>query len=50
MEALKWFPRYLKGTSHVCLVFGQDANGVIEYCDSDYVGDWMIRNQVRIMF
>lgn len=33
---MKWLLKYLKGTSHVCLEFGQDANGVIGYCDSDY--------------
>ncbi|XP_048493134.1 secreted RxLR effector protein 161-like [Beta vulgaris subsp. vulgaris] len=31
--------RYLKGTSHVFLEFGQHANGAIGYCDLDYGGD-----------
>lgn len=38
-DGLKWLLRCLTGTSHVCLEFGENTNGVICHCDSDYGGD-----------
>ena len=38
-EAVKWILRYLKGTSKVCLCFGDDEPMLVGYTYSDMAGD-----------
>ena len=38
-KAVKWIVRYLKGTSKVCLCFGDDEPMLVGYIDSDMAGD-----------
>jgi len=38
-QAVKWILRYLKGTSHYCLCFGQDETMLEGFIDADMAGD-----------
>ena len=38
-KVVKWFLRYLKGTSHYCLCFGHDETMLEGYTDADMAGD-----------
>jgi len=38
-QAVKWILRYLKGTSHYCLCFGQDETTLEGFTDADMAGD-----------
>ncbi|RVW84134.1 Retrovirus-related Pol polyprotein from transposon TNT 1-94 [Vitis vinifera] len=47
-EAVKWIMRYLKGSSSVCLVYGNGdvSSGLIGFTDSDHGGDLMKRRSL----
>ena len=45
-EAVKWILRYLRGTSKVCLCFGNDEPKLIGYTDSDMASDLDSRKSV----
>ena len=50
-SAVKWIFRYLKGTSHVGLVFDKKlatTDNVVGYVDSDYAGDLDRRRSLRL--
>jgi hypothetical protein len=38
-QAIKWIPRYLKGTSHHVLKFRKEHSQLQGYVDSDMAGD-----------
>ncbi|PHU19972.1 Retrovirus-related Pol polyprotein from transposon TNT 1-94 [Capsicum chinense] len=39
LKAVQQILRYLHGSADVCLQFGRNKNGVIQYVDSDFAGD-----------
>ncbi|RVW57769.1 Retrovirus-related Pol polyprotein from transposon TNT 1-94 [Vitis vinifera] len=47
-EAVKWIMRYLKGSSSVCLVYGNGdvSSGLVGFTDSDHEGDLMKRRSL----
>ncbi|RVW26889.1 Retrovirus-related Pol polyprotein from transposon TNT 1-94 [Vitis vinifera] len=47
-EAVKWIMRYLKGSSSVCLVYGNGdvSSGLVGFTDSDHGGDLMKRRSL----
>ena len=38
-KAVQWIMRHLCGSISVCLQFGRNRYGVVQYVNSDYVGD-----------
>ncbi|RVW14253.1 Retrovirus-related Pol polyprotein from transposon TNT 1-94 [Vitis vinifera] len=48
LEAVKWIMRYLKGSSSVCLVYGNGdvSSGLVGFTDSDHGGDLMKRRSL----
>lgn len=51
LAGVKWIPRYLRGSSNVCLEFGGNYNMVIGFVDTNYVGDLdQRRSLIRYVF